>query len=802
MNSPGKPTRVRVFFRNICLCYMAMSALLMASVTGSAHAEGSSSSASIASGVSPNQVLFPSELGKITDHFSGKKESGLVFLIAESHVSLPVQRAVVSTLLYLRNVYGVRIVCSEGLSGPLPVPPLPKTLSVRRNVAESALLARNINAVEYMAIAFRDIQVIGVEDMNAYESHHQALTQAPEKLKKWLTDLQSYLVNEVGSLPSTEKSAEQLTTALRRLEEDRGFDSFIASLYEIVGRSSQRGGKLTVLEERWRALREDPWMSLRDRAMALGTMATLKENHQVALVVGSLHRTGLQSLLREAGISYVTILVAGVPEDLDDYKPSEDEREVYDKLMRGDPLKLEKWPSHLKPRPALLRETFGSSIAIRAILEDADYMLGQGQAVAEIKAAAGPSLQRYGLQIGDAIDIKGGHGILLLFQGKIFYAYFTDDASAIEVPAGVEKIDEGNFGSRSYVLLDGGDGKRPPIPPVVDGAEDGRKGGDNSDKVYVAAIKEQQEQNPEAVTFRLRVVGRSLVRWLGGRRQLLAITADELRERVKKFRQTKPGPERILAAQRLSEVLFLDLDPGVPPGASILFQISEDDLLGDLSLPYVASLAGDAEAQPLAAMSEVYFIPWERSQENLEVLSRRPEPVDIRKTTVWISDALQSSAQFAGIRESMRQGSIRVNEELVMEDTFVLIGSGKDETITLLDGTKVSTNSSKFQDAIRNAGSVVTLNFTLASRIRDLAKQVKSEKVAAERSLARGLELVQEIGKSSGRESIDRVQRRRGASRRKEFRESQTLKSALENISVEDLGAAEVDAVATEISEK
>jgi hypothetical protein len=370
------------------------------------------------------------------------------------------------------------------------------------------------------------------------------------------------------------------------------------------------------------------------------------------------------------------------------------------------------------------------------------------------------------------------------------------------VPKGVKKIDEGTFGPRRYVLLDGGDGGGPPIPPIGTDTEGGKNGGDNWDKLYVATIKEQQEQNPGAVTFRLQILGQSLVRWLNDQRQLLAITPDELRKRVNKFRQTNPGPDRILAAQRLSEVLFVGLDPDMPPGASILYQISEDDLLGDLSLPYVASLAGDEEAKPLAAISEVYFTPWKRSREDLGALSRRPEPVDVRKTTFWISDALRGSPQYAGVSESMRQKGVRVNEDLVTGDTFVLIGLGKDETITLLDGTKISTTSSKFQDAIRNAGSVVTVNFVLASGIRDSAKQVKSEKIAAERSLARGLDLVQEIAKGSGRESMDRVQRKRGASRRKEFRESQTLRSTLENLSIEDVGAAEVDAIATEIRRK
>jgi predicted ArsR family transcriptional regulator len=105
----------------------------------------------------------------------------------------------------------------------------------------------------------------------------------------------------------------------------------------------------------------------------------------------------------------------------------------------------------------------------------------------------------------------------------------------------------------------------------------------------------------------------------------------------------------------------------------------------------------------------------------------------------------------------------------------------------------------KFAEAIQKAHAVVALNFKLPEETRFLAKQIHSQEFDAERTLGRGLELVRDVEKSSGKESIDRVLRKRGSGRREEIREAMTLKNALDKVSVEELGASAMDAVTTEL---
>ena len=66
-----------------------------------------------ASPVKAENLSVPSSLAKITGKNEGSREQ-LFVLIAETHVSLKVQRNVADLLSYLHGAYGMNLVCTEG----------------------------------------------------------------------------------------------------------------------------------------------------------------------------------------------------------------------------------------------------------------------------------------------------------------------------------------------------------------------------------------------------------------------------------------------------------------------------------------------------------------------------------------------------------------------------------------------------------------------------------------------------------------------------------------------------------------
>jgi hypothetical protein len=302
--------------------------------------------------VHAGDVLLPQSLGVIQARFDGKVDQPLIFVVGEDHVALPVQQAVADLLSYFHSAYDVKVICTEGLNGNLPLPAVNGQLEERRLAAKSELLARHINAVGYIALLYPDVRVIGVEDMDAYKAHKEALNRNPPELEAWLHELDSFLEQDASNLPESEAS--RVSKAVESFASDKDFERFLRRL-GTVAPTSNAGRKLVNLLRKRKSVMsasrnsvtkqfkaDDPLMNRRNEAMINATIGNLPNSGSVALVVGSLHLQGIADKLKAAGRSFVSILAAGASLNPDG-KTSKEDVIVYEDWDQQKPTALESW---------------------------------------------------------------------------------------------------------------------------------------------------------------------------------------------------------------------------------------------------------------------------------------------------------------------------------------------------------------------------------------------------------------------------------------------------------------------------
>ncbi|HYU33817.1 MAG TPA: hypothetical protein VEW48_16820 [Thermoanaerobaculia bacterium] len=697
----------------------------------------------------PTDIVFPNSLGKVKDRFAGSPGRTTIFVIGENHGALDVQQKVADILAYLRAAYGVKLVCIEGMKGPLTIP-AGLALPARQMAAEADFLARRINAVELFALSYPDVRVIGVDDMQAYAEHGEELSRTPPGAAEWEHSYQEFLRTDVEALPE-----EQVARIEEAFENSKDFEELAEKLQKIIDPNSATGQKFAeLLAKRAQILApEKALMNRRDKAMADATFEAAAVGH-VALVVGSLHLEGIGRNLRGSGIPFVSILAAGAEDT-----PSADDLASYNRLNKGESGPLEAWLHHA-PQPQLQRESMRNKVTLMGALFHADRLLQHGDSEDHVRAV----MSGVSVQIVGTYPIPGGYGIEFVVNGRRGHAYFSSQ----ELPEFTDtnrrdRLETGSAGGRHYGIFDGG-GKPPDLPSLPPVAPAGGEPPDFGGRL-VGALNDQERKRPHAVTVALFEEDGTLVLQVERHKRLLGLSLKELRHLVEAYWNAGETAEAIVAAQRIAEKLLREIDQDLPPERIVLYQISQDDLLGNLSLPAIAALASIPGTSRLTEMEEVYTVPWEGGRPNLDQLHQVPALVDINTTVFWIGAGLESDPGHAATIEAIRSAGVRLNEPLRPGDTVVLLGSGTGGwKAVLTDGSRVSAQSK----ALLKAGAIVSLGVAVPKKTSARTTFLDLSEMSAERSLGFGRELARDIRKDSGKETLDRVVRKRSLAERAE----------------------------------
>ena len=577
-------------------------------------------------------VAIPQELGTITGRGGGDDGQPFIFVIGEEHISLKVQQAVAGILRYLSGAYDVKLVCTEGFNKPLVIQPGGIPLAAQRYIASADLMGRRISGVEFFARAHPEVSVIGVEDMGAYRDHGiqlDKLSGLNKEAKQWEKDFRKFLIDDMGNLKVNAGDAQRLEAAVKRLLKTKDFGTFINSVTEIVGSQSAIGKKLTALNERREALEksarsatgDSPEMQRRDRAMVTATLRSMREKNanRAALVVGKLHLAGIEKLLRAKKVPYVSIVPAGTEKRTKQGVSEEDQR-IYKEWRKGKETEFETWLTRFKPLPASARQEFADRTTILNIMATADLMLRQGMSDKEVLNSIRQFPFSGELSIDGVFHIRDGYGIEFTANRKKGYAYFASNSRQLEIPGGPAPIVKGDAEGRYYAIYGGGGGKKPPIPPTASVGGAGSIPPDRFERDYLVAIDDQKRDQPQRVTIRFTVENGAVVRRVDdGPQAALNVTPSQITDLRRRFENAKRGPEIVFAAQKLADALLVDLDKQFPRGRKELVQISQDDLLGKISLPLVQELAANQDASRLSSIdkTEVYVIRWEETRNDL-----------------------------------------------------------------------------------------------------------------------------------------------------------------------------------------
>ena len=722
-----------------------------------------------------SEPSIPEELGTVVTRFGAGSEPPRVFVVGETHVNFEVQRAVRETLEYLRGAFGVRVIASEGFSGPLPVPVRIGSQGARYLVAGAEFRRRHINAVEYMALVYPEIEVVGVSDMEAYRRHRDALDDLAQRSKVWATDFQGFVEEEVGTLRVDERDGRRIVAALRDGLESGDLSEFEGLLCEVVGSASSACRKVAALAEQRQELGElqdtvvssdHPLMHRRDRGLVGNTLA-LNAGGPVALVVGYFHVSGIERELREQEVAYWVLVPPGVQER--EHTPEDDE--VMTRWSEGRSTELERWlkESGLKPPPALSREGLRRHVETFEALVQSDRLLLEGHGEQEVVELMGRGRFPAGFKVERCFQIRDGHGIRFTAGSRRGYAYFTDGPPP-DAP-GYEEIDRQELPTgRSVVIYGGGGSGEPPIDgPTLGAADPGDR--DPWRRVYLA-IERQEESRPEALTVAFQEDGNRVFRLVNKRPQVLTASPEQIRELRRRLDEHPPTERKLRAAQELARILLMDLDEDLPPGErSVLHQLSAPGLPGSYSLPTLAELARHPMAERLRSFTEVY---WSRldNPDLEEILSTPSRPVEIEKTVVWIADALRSRPGYDRLVEALERTGAGVNRSPREEETLVLIGSPDVEwDATLEDGAARKIGTEELRRDLGPTSAVVGLGAALSEEDRSATRRFHRLEVTAEQALETGRRLLEAIARESGRRPLDRVLREETPEKTVELRE-------------------------------
>lgn len=724
-----------------------------------------------------SEPLIPEELGTLEKRYGGDSGPPVVFVIGESHVNLEVQQAVAKTLEYLRGAFGVKVIASEGFAGSLPLPSRFGPESGRYATAMAEFLDRTINAVELMALAYPDIEVYGVSDMEAYLRHGEVLDNVTRRFEDWARKFQDFVEKEVATLRVSERDGKRIVEALRTGLESGDLSDFTRLLCGVVGSGTSRCRNAKALtEERDELGRlqdatvspDHSLMKRRDQALVANTLQ-LSDKGPVALIVGYFHLPGVERELESQKVAYWAIAPPGVKEPV---QTKEDE-EAWDRWTKKTPTVFEKWMerNRHKPEPALTRAGFRRQVEIFNALALTDHLLLAGQGEQEVIQLLRQGDLPEDFAVQHCFQIKGGHGIQFTAAGKTGYAYFTEGPPP-DAP-GYEELKRGELpGGRSLVIYGGGSGK-PPVggPPI---GVSGHGGPEDRDpfRPIIIAIDKQEKENPKAVTVAFQVDGNRLFRLVNKRVRVLPVSPAWIKERRSRLDEFPPTRRKLLAALELANLLLLDIEGDLPSGEhSVLYQLSEPDLLGSYSLVTLAELSDHPSAGRLRDFTEVYWSEPD-NPELEEVLSTPSRPVEIKKTVVWIADQLRNDPGYDQLVETIEESGARVNLPVEEEETLFLVGSpGVGWNVTLQNGGSRRAETRELHRELGEASAVVTIGAALSEKDRSFLRSYHGIEVTAEQVLEAGRHWIEATARESGRMPLNQVLRQKTSEKTVEIRD-------------------------------
>jgi hypothetical protein len=760
-----------------------------------------------ASPINAQEVLLPTSLGQIRARFdAGGHDRRMVFLIGENHVSAPVQKAVAELLGYLASAYNLRLVCAEGFFGPLPRTGAGLALRANRAAAGALLAARQIRAVEYAALSNPDLRVVGVENMAAYRAHRTKLlaeerraAQAPEA-RQWENDLQQFLIG----LTLNQEQVRQMKAAGDQARKDCDVDAPLRTLLQLVGPQAPDGLSLAALlkrremqraaaAQRFLAQPPDPLLARRNRAMVENTLATAGRSGPLALVVGNLHVAGIEEILRRRAIPFVSILAAGMGDNLIGPSDSSDAC-VYQMLQDGVQTELEKFFSRMPPPLSSARQSFRDKTAALSALAHADLMLSEGVPAAEVLAQTGlPD----GARIIRTFAIAHGHGMEIEHNGARVFFYFGATPEAVAAGVGSRLLEDGSAGGRFFASYGGGGDQQPPIPPA--GPPGPADPGDFGRRIQRAVVVRDQTSH-EAVAVTFETDGEELVRRVDGRNATpLGITVTVAAAMFQTFKKARSGPDKLYAAQEIARVLLADIDGQLPAKKTRLQLIAAGDFLADQSLPEIAKLARDPGSARFAQLAESYVTPWAQAQRSLDALSRAPSRATVGTMVVWIADDLRASPAGRQALNAIAATGVRVNELPRHGDVLFLLGaSSASWAITLKDGgPSVHAADARLKQAVSAAGSVVAFNILLPNDVAAAAKELRAQPLPPPEALGLTAKVAQALEKKTGATPVDRVLREATANEAERARDSLRKQATVATLDRAIAGALEIHTTAT-----
>lgn len=693
----------------------------------------------------------------------------LFVVIGETHVKLKVQQNVADLLSYLSAAYGMKLVCTEGTDA-FPdlrsITSLPSRQAARK-VAEEKLRERQINAVEYFAMTHPQARTVGVEDMKALKAHDAELTANNQKLEAWVKELSGLMENDLANIKVTSAQNARFEKALNDYLKSRDFQKLTPILYELVGRDTANGRKVRDLETRDATLSrinkiaagtipstEDPYFVARDKALVSNSLQAARTEKIVALVVGKLHLYGVEKIMREQHVSFITVVPNGVDDDIKTEPPPGVSKEAWEKQLEQESKVYEDWKKgtasgpieeylqkikqgrnqRLKPVPASSRPSARDTLPLAQLPFTVEEFAKQGKPRDEIQTRLAP-FTRAGIKPLDWYIISDGAEVLVEKDGAVFWVILTTPDKV--PPPGYDEIASEPVGERKLILCSRGSGSppRPPFPPVA---------------------TTPPWNNPDFNRFKNIVIYKEAAgevwRYIGNTARPLGISLPTLRNLVAAFESAPDGPEKTLAAQKLCDILLLQIEEDLPSDTKAIVQSSQDDVLKKHTMIALASFAGGHQHRRILDLSKNSVANWSDLQQAAfkESLAMPAPKLRAGKIAIWFTRELNEASGVQNTKRRLKDLGFKVNEPLQAGEALVVFGTGTDRPwdVDLSDGSTLRSTEQK--NVLGRAQSLASYGVQIADDLRLKEGTVMSTDKLAEKEVAEAAEKVGEaleIGK-------------------------------------------------------
>ena len=501
------------------------------------------------------------------------------------------------------------------------------------------------------------VRIIGVEDMKALEAHSRQLDENAKAEEQWTKDFTKLLKDDMGSLRVTASQAKRFETALDEFLKTHDFQKLAPSLYDVVGSNASLRGKIKDLADRYAATSrvdkiaagiipstDDPLFLARDKALVSSSVRAAKNDRVISLVMGKAHLYGVETLMRQQNISFISVVPLGVDDESQTKIPQgmteeewgkqlEQEASVYENWRKGTAAdEIEQYLNNLrakrsgllKPPPASGRPDFQSTNILMSLPVAVEELIHRGKSTAEIRNVLRP-YEDAGFKVLEWYALTDGVEVSVENNGAKFWVILT--SSGRTIPPGYNRIGSKPLGERQLVLCDAGGtaNARPPLPPA---------------NVAPPWSNPDFGNSKQMVIF--REDGGAMWRYIGSAARPLQVNRKVLAELTEQFDSATPGPEKTLAAQRLSDVIFANIEDDLPRGERAILHTSQNDVLKAHTLIELASFAGGYDYPTIRNLVEDRVVRWMDFQNPSlrSALTRPSAKVQRKNMAIWLTKDL------------------------------------------------------------------------------------------------------------------------------------------------------------------